>query len=289
MRPGWLAVLGLTLVLARPEPVLSVSCPAGSLQEAAGPTPSASQASGTSQGPSSPSTYAFVTPEERVAALVREALRAPDRDETWACLDLALSEMNAPAADGQDSESQVRRVADSLLCPSGSAGIDASSSPLSTTPPGGLQRVSGLDGLLNGAWQRVNRTLDAWTHEARAMAAGTSWPQAALLLFVLASLFWLGRKWIRSGLMRLRRRKGPRGSSAKRGASDSRGASHALALALWEGGLPYPEIARRTGLAQDALSVLLALEGRERSRPESEAESPTSTPPSPYALGVEGR
>jgi hypothetical protein len=34
-----------------------------------------------------------------------------------------------------------------------------------------------------------------------------------------------------------------------------------FALALWESGLPPTEVARRTGLAQDTLAVLLTLKG----------------------------
>jgi len=217
--------------------------------------------------------------ETRVAAMVREALRAPEKDENWACLDLAISEMNAPAGDGQLWSSQAKRVADSLSCPSGPAQEAASSSSFPPTPPGGPRDGSSANELLSGAWQRVHPFLKS-THS---LLTEEPWVLSTLLLLASGVMIWLGRRTI-LGIL-------GRSTMPTDRARSSQGQAHgrtpspenpvAMAMALWEGGLPSTEIARRTGMAQDAVSVLLAL--RSRKQPVPAGAPRQQAPPSPYA------
>lgn len=233
---------------------------------------------------SSTSPTLFVTPEDRVAAMVREALRAPDQDENWACLDLALSEMNAPAGEGQPFDSQTQRVADTLACATGSSAGSATPSSLSIqTPPGGSQNAFRFDSFLSGAWQRVNPLFQEWS----GLVEGQPLAFPGLLLAVGMALFWVGRRSVRVRNVGERRRGNPRRSLPFRPRDSRTGESaQSLALALWQGGLPSTEIARRTGLAQDALAVLLAINGKEQAIAASGPRHPA--PPNPYArMGME--
>lgn len=233
---------------------------------------------------SSTSPTPFVTPEDRVAAMVREALRAPDQDENWACLDLALTEMNTPAGENQPLDSQTQRVADTLACPIGSSAGSATPSSLSIqTPPEGPQGASKFGRFLTGAWQRIDLLLQKWNGLAETQPL--AFP--GLLISLGLTLFWVGR---RSARVRSNEN-GSKGTSRKRirsrsGMSRGGESPQSLALALWQGGLPSTEIARRTGLAQDALSVLLAINGKEQAMATSGPRNPA--PPNPYApMGME--
>lgn len=203
---------------------------------------------------SSSKSSSFNGPEARVAAMVREALRTPEDLEAWRCLDLALTEMNAPVGNGQDLSSRAHRATDSLTCPNGSVYWTASSSAFPPTQPGGPDGKSWSSDSRNGAWQRVLPSLNKrWLSLVEA-----PWMISIVLLLSSGALIWFGRSTV---LELLASKSGPVAQSdpepARRGPENP----VAMALALWEGGLPSPEIARRTGLAQDALSVLLNMQG----------------------------
>lgn len=221
----------------------------------------------------------LVTPAERVAAAVREALREPQSHEIWACLDLALSEMNAPVEEGLEFVSQAERVASSQPCPGATVHKTASSSTSIQTRPGGPQRAAISLELLSGAWQRVNRITIDW----ESLAADEPWIVPGLILLACAALFWIGRRSVRPSLIDPARQRGrehrssPRTSHRRDRAPKASKHPRTLALDLWEGGLPSPEIARRTGLAQDAVSVLLAVQSLEGTAPEG-GWQPESTP-----------
>jgi hypothetical protein len=274
MKALFINVVGLAVLLALPGQAAPSGLAPGNGQEVA---------PGVSTPPTAPTP--ILTPEDQVAYLVRAALRAPDQDEARACLDLALSKMNAPAVEGQESSHQAMRVADSLACPSGSDGTQASSSSASTTPPGGLQRASGFSRLLNGAWQWVNRISGNWEE----LVVREPWIPPGLLLLASVGLLWLGRRSVSEGAGRPRQTCKSRTGAGfvRRGPLTSRDNPQALALALWEGGLPSPEIARRTGLAQDALSVLFSLKGKQN--PVLASSPPHPSPPNPYASAGAGR
>lgn len=264
-----LFLLGLASSMATPRPASADMVFPPVTQEAKGEVASSS----TSPTP-------FVTPEDRVAAMVREALRAPDQDENWACLDLALSEMNGSVGEGQTVDPKTKRVADTLACPVGSS---TASAPSMQPRPVGLQSASRFDRFLSGARQRVNLLSKKWTtfEETQPLV----FPSVILALGL--TLFWVGRRSarVRSGEKRStapsRRRILSRLGAPKGGESPQ-----SLALALWQGGLPATEIARRTGLAQDALAVLLAINGKEHMMAASGPRHPA--PPNPYAqMGME--
>ena len=275
MKPLFINAAWLAVVLAFPGQASPL-----------GPAPGIGQevASGVSTTPPAP--FPVLTPEDEVANLVREALRAPDRDETWACLDFALSKMIAPAVEGQEPSHRAIRVADSLTCPSGSLRTTASSSSASTTPPGGLQRASSFGRLLNGARQWVIGLFGGW----KDLATRKPWIPRGLLILAGIALLWLGRHSVREEFGRRPRKTretGPGPRLERRGPSIPQDNPKILALALWEGGLPSPEIARRTGLAQDALSVLLML--NEKENPILVSNPPHPSPPNPYASAGAGR
>ncbi len=221
------------------------------------PSPASARYGAFQDAPASETTPAkndarFDGPEARVAAMVREALRTPENTEAWRCLDLALSEMNAPVGNGQELNSQAQRDADSLACPNGSVYWTASSSAFPPTRPGGPEGNSWSSESPNGAWQRVLPTMkNMWLSLIE-----NPWIFPVLLLLSSGVLIWFGRATVLELLS-------TRNGLGTRSAPDTpqRGPENpvAMALALWEGGLPSPEIARRTGLAQDALSVLLNL------------------------------
>jgi len=275
MKPLFVSAVGLAVVLAYPGQASPSGLATGTGQEI------------TSREASPPTaTTPALTPEVTVANLVREALRAPDRNETWACLDLALSKMIAPAVEGQETSPWAIRVADSLACPSGSLPTTASSSSASTTPPGGLQRAASFGWLLNGARQRVNEISEAW----EALVIREPWFALGLLLLAGIGLLWIGRRSVRRDSGRPRSKTGPLETGHRRempGPPLPLDNPQTLALALWEGGLPSPEIARRTGMAQDALSVLLTLKGKENALFASNLPHPS--PPNPYASAGAGR
>jgi hypothetical protein len=274
MRGFTFGLLALAVILAWPFPVSGVMQTTGSDQTPIlGPLPEQD----------TPTRVADL--ETRVAAMVREALRAPEKDETWACLDLALSEMNAPAAEGQAWSSQAKRVADSLACPGGTAQEAASSSAFPPTPPGGPLDGSSVGEFLSGAWQRVHPTVKG----LRTFLAEEPWFSSVLLLLASTTMVWLGRRSI-LGILGNSERSTDRAPAPRiptSGRMDPPENPVAMALALWEGGLPSPEIARRTGLAQDAVSVVLAL--RTRGDPVPAAARPSASS-NPYAAsGMERR
>jgi len=214
------------------------------------------------------------TPESQVAALVREAMRAPERTEVWDCLQDALKEMNAPAGAHQGPNSQDQRASGSLVCAGGSTDPVTSSSATLTTQPGGPQRALFLQVSLDGAWPWVNGAWQWWTE----VSVREPWLEWALLVALGLASLWLGRRSaLHHGTGRPSTKQNP---SSWRGGGPGRPAlvesPPLTAITLWEGGVPAPEIARRTGLAQDALTVLLALEERGGGNGDPD---PSRTPP----------
>jgi hypothetical protein len=179
-------------------------------------------------------------PAERVRELVREAMRTPDRREVWAGLALSLTEMGEAKGGegaGRDRLDDAVRVADSLAFAPG------------LSP--GREHVEDEMGHL---WD-VRVALSA--------LAARPWAVPGFLTLVLLGVvaFRVGRKGgeTAQGKESLHP---PTSLEGRPDASRPReGTPWNFALALWESGLPPSEVARRTGLAQDTLAVLTAVQG----------------------------
>jgi hypothetical protein len=264
MKPRLLAVLGLSVLVGIPETALP------QVATSAKPETATSRAPATTT-----SLDLFATPEDRVAAMVREALKAPKEDQSWACLEQALFEMNASAEQGRGDNSPAKRVADTLNCPSV---LFASSSATIQTRSGGHQRASAVMGLLTGAWQRINPFIRKWN----ILLETRPWLPPGLMILAGMGLLWLGRQSVRRPISGPDRDRRIRRRTQRLKAQEPRWSEtpEALALALWQGGLPSMEISRRTGLAQDAVSVLLTLNGKEAILPNSPFEK--VDPANPY-------
>lgn len=226
MRPGFL--LSLLLVLF--------------------PAPSglAGQASDTS---ATPQTGEALEGEAEITAVVRRALEAPDAPESWAGLAQALSAMGHRNPQGQLPQGILAavRIADSLAF-----------SPLQTV---GGEPVEAAPGQGPGLLASLPESLGTY------LPAGL----AGILLLALVATGWLpGRRaparaagWV--GI----RRRGPsqrwssRGSQSSPEGTRNKRDVRSMALSLVEHGIPANEVARRTGLAQDEVAVVLALH-RER-------------------------
>lgn len=192
------------------------------------------------------------TPEDQVASRIREALRAPQDRGAWAGLAEGLANLGTADGNGLVGMRAAVRIADSLAF-----------------APDLTSEVAGVgDGSVAGV-------ASGFVSRLRALRLPTGTPVTdllglpALLSLVLASWFLLrgGRtpRILREGplgILHLARRLSGRGRSP---ASSVRTQSHggrdprALALSLVETGMPASEVARRTGMAQDEVSVLLAI------------------------------
>ncbi len=175
-------------------------------------------------------------PGDHVAFLIREAMRAPDRTESWSRLALGLQTVEARDPEGLRAAIQ---VADSLARNAGASGVE------------GL----GLE-LETGVW--ISRALGA-------SPFGLLLPGMLLGLLLATGFMSLrsGRWTAGWGALRRDPRGAPEGdtpTAVRAPSPPPNGRDFALALA--RSGLPASEVARQTGLAQDGLAVLLALHGR---------------------------
>ncbi len=181
------------------------------------------------------------TPSETVTALIREALRSPDGQGNWTSLADGLSAMGSSAPEGAAGFSAAIRIADSL----------ALSSEVATGSTD-FTDVSWWIGLVGQAVGQV-RELAAWRS-----AEGDSLANFLAFPFLLCMAIWV---WF---LLRgpRRNRKTSRLAREGMGKADDGDATRAMALSLADYGMPANEVARQTGLAQDTLAVLLAIQGQ---------------------------
>lgn len=186
--------------------------------------------------------------EVEMTAMVRRALHAPEAPESWAGLAQALSAMGSQTPGGQRPAGVMAavRIADSL----------AFAPLLARNEEPKAETARAVDLL-----QSIPRNLGGLLPLGAAVAA----------LLGLVATGWLPGKGIRRRLAVGKKGRGP-GSSIRRapawaGGSDripqdrarERTDARSMALSLLEHGMPANEVARRTGLAQDELAVVLAL------------------------------
>jgi len=200
---------------------------------------------------------ASTNPEDQVAALIRDALRAPDDQGAWAGLAQGLSNLGSVDRAGLVGMRAAVRIADSLA-------FSPALAPEVTAARKGSR--------LNQAFARLVHPGD-W-----GLPTGTSLTELlalpALMSLILASWFLLRShrtpRMLRGGplafvqlvrrVSRVARGSTPSTQSLANGRRDPR----ALAVSLMETGMPAIEVARRTGMSQDEVSVLLAVR---RNRP----------------------
>ena len=203
------------------------------------------------------------TPEDQVAALIRQALQSPDDRGTWAGLAQGLS--NLDSAQGTDvvALDAAVRVADSLAFTAdlgaGAESTEAEAVPVAAT-------IAGLK-----AWVRVSLSrLSQWRPPTTASSTELlAWPMLLVLVLTTWVMWRRGRAAERSGwafvrlirtVSRVARGSAPPTSGIvhskkPRGRKDPK----FVALSLMETGMPTNEVARRTGMSQDEVSVLLAI------------------------------
>jgi len=209
----------------------------------AAPVPGAGQNASESslEGAETPSSDSGLS-ETGMTALIRQALKDPNAPRSWAGLAQGLSNLDAAGGRERPDVSAAVRIADSLAFSPLLAG-----SPRGETAPRGW-----IAGLLN----RVSTILPR-------VGPFLPYAAAALVLAALVLNGWIPGRTARGGggrapKARLSRGRSPaprRGSSGRGKEGDSR----SLALSLMEHGMPANEVARRTGLAQDEVAVVLAL------------------------------
>ncbi len=217
--------------------------------------------------PASPDSVLSTSAGTRVTQLIREALHRPEREETWACLALALGRLQSPASGRETELGAAVSVADSLACSAvGLATPFMPDEPALARGPSSAPGTEGVVGRIAGVVDAGGRWMDETIRRGKELASRKPWLAPALLALCCLALLVLALRMFSIG-----RRSGAgtgepgsrRGSvpSTTRGEEDPK----RLALALREGGMTLLEIARRTGMAQDALSVLFAVgspEGR---------------------------
>jgi hypothetical protein len=207
--------------------------------------------------------------EAKVTAFVREALRAPDDRETWAGLAQSLSNIPIRGRQGLVGMRAAVHIADSLAFAPDLGAVGE------TVPKA------------SGSWSR--NLSDALTDFLEWMAP-TGFPvDQRVLLPVSLSLVLAGWLLVRRGLLARAVTSGPlaflglvrRVSRVARGTtpqeaprSGGKRDPRAVAISLVETGMPANEVARRTGMAQDEVSVLLAIQESRRAMGMPDGTSP---------------
>ncbi|MFQ5538166.1 MAG: hypothetical protein ACE5GJ_12040 [Gemmatimonadota bacterium] len=172
------------------------------------------------------------TPVHTVARRMREALRAPDRPGVWSEIARALPELALEGSADLEGTMEAARIAEDLTA------LENRASPASG--------ASASNGSRNG---------EASAGEVRfPQEAGLPFPRPSDILVILTGIVVLGVLLKTSGGMTpWQRRSVRRPDTGDAGGGHSAGEIRHLASV----GLTVREIARRTGMAQDAIHVLM--------------------------------
>ncbi len=217
------------------------------------------------QAPTPPS------PQEQVAALIREALQTPDDQGAWAGLAQGLAELDK--GDGEEApglEAAVR-VADSLAFTADLATEEVPTEAVPTATTALLAKFAPLKSWARGLYSRVSE----WRLPQGVPTSELLFWPGALLLALTGLAVWRRRRmgvgpgWAFFRLIRTVSRVArgstppPPGKTFGR-VNGRRKHPKSLALSLVETGMPTNEVARRTGMSQDEVSVLLTLHRSKR-------------------------
>lgn len=206
----------------------------------------AGPASGLAQDASDPSSAESGRREAGMTALIRQALQDPNAPKSWAGLAQGLSDFQGDRSRGAPDVSAAIRIADSLAF-----------SPL---PAASAADRAAARGWAAGIATRASEVLPR-------IGPFLPYSAAAFVLMALLVNGWIPGRRARSrgmGTARTPTRPAPGRNRAgtSRNGSMGRGRerdSRSRALSMVEHGIPANEIARRTGLAQDEVAVVLAL------------------------------
>jgi hypothetical protein len=187
-------------------------------------------------------------PRRVVARLIRAALASPENQAAWTNLATTLGGIEGEA--GQEDEGMLlaAHVADSVAAAVGGA---QGSGKLN-----GERMTAWLDGIAETILT-AEAELEAALEGIFGPAAGEAWFLPILLCAPLISLLLLRGFQPNSRRARMKRRK--KEVLAEAESEPATINSLDAARAMWSTGIPPSEIARKTGLAQDALSVMASL------------------------------
>ncbi len=187
-----------------------------------------------------------------VTALVREAIRFPDSPASWAGLAQELSRMETRTPGGADGIHNAVRIADSLAF---SPGLDDGGS---VVPAGSTRGASG--GLFAGLKRTLGISSNATLFLLVLLTLGAASSIRRWTPRVLEMTETLLRPFLElvERVARVARGQTPPASVVAQERTEGED-SRRLALSLTEHGMPPNEVARRTGMAQDAVAVVLAL------------------------------
>lgn len=193
--------------------------------------------------------------EQRVAELIREALRSPDAPENWAGLAQGLSTLESMGSANDASMEAAIRVADSLAF-----------SPLliRTGASEREEQKAGARAFLGTVKGRLKSLAAGFLEDPTSALSLLGLLMGGWILFGKISRFLKLRQRVREftevvrGVARVASGGGKRRLAAAQPRQDPR----ELVLALSKHGIPANEISRQTGLAQDEVAVVLALRTR---------------------------
>lgn len=193
-------------------------------------------------------------PKQHVARLIRAALQSPENQRAWTDLAEALPELEEEGELDSATLKRAAEIADSLAFASGSPTTPATRPVLGPESSGAMGKAMGTLSIWLGDLEvGLERTLQS-----------TSWNQWFLLVSLTALLCVL------LVLRRVRAKKPSAQAPEPTDGNDEDGPATGLvrslnaAQALWHRGLPANEVARETGLPQDVLNMVAALQGGQR-------------------------
>jgi hypothetical protein len=193
-------------------------------------------------------------PRQHVARLIRAALQSPENQRAWTDLAEALPELEAEGELDSATLKRAAEIADSLAFASGSPTTPANRPVLGPESSGAVGKVMG--------------TLSAWFGDLEVGWERTLQSTSVNQWFLLASLTVL--LFVLLVLRKLRVKKASVQAPEPTDGNDEDGTATGLirslnaAQALWHRGLPANEVARETGLPQDVLNMVAALQGGQR-------------------------
>jgi hypothetical protein len=184
-------------------------------------------------------------PKQVVATLIRAALNSPENQAAWAELARALPELSEEGDSFSYGIARAARVADSVAIAAATAASGSGAGPKGTT--GWVAFTESADRVLRSTVDQV--VLWVTRHDGLIITA--------LGTLLVALILGKGRDPLSLGRTQKEEEQTVAGEYALK-EETSKGMD--AARALWSSGLPVNEISRRTGLAQDALSVMVSLQ-----------------------------
>lgn len=190
-------------------------------------------------------------PRRVVARLIRVAMMSPENEAAWAKLAATLPELSSDEEAQSPSMLRAAQIADSV------AGAVAGSSSDAMTTAGSGGSGPAWAAPIGNLFNRAANSFKSALKSVFGAAVDEDWFGLTVLLTPLLAFLLL--RGIQAGSPKSRNR-GPREQTAASSQAETESVgSLDAARALSSSGLPPCEVARRTGIAQDALTVMAAL------------------------------